>query len=76
MALRPVDAVVTVPSALCAAEWHISVQVLVLWLYAMGSAPFDPTTLASKFTRRSPLIVGEVAPMPCEVWQTEQLNPC
>ena len=67
--------VVTVPSALCAAEWHMSVHVLLPWLYAMGAAPFCPTTLASKFTSRSPVIVGEVAPIPCAVWHTEQVKP-
>ena len=53
----------------------MSVQVLVLRLYEMGAAPFGPTTLVSKFTNRSPLMVGELAPMPCAAWQTEQLKP-
>ena len=57
----------TVPSALWAVEWQVSVQVLVARLYAMGAAPFGATTLTSKFTIRSPDMVGEVAPMPWAV---------
>ena len=33
-----------------------------------------PTTLTSKFTSRSPLTLGELVPMPCAVWHTEQVT--
>jgi len=65
----------TEPLALWAVWWHISVQVLVLRLYAIGAPLFSPTTFASKFTIRSPVIFGEVAPIPWAVWHTEQVKP-
>src|ERR1019366_6316595 len=54
----------TVPSALWATAWHLSVHVLVLRLYVIGKLLFSPTTFASKFTSRSPVMLGEVAPIP------------
>ena len=44
-------------------------------LYEMGASPLGATTLASKFTRRSPEIVAEKLPMPCAVWHTEHEKP-
>jgi hypothetical protein len=36
---------------------------------------FSPTTFTSKFTSRTPVMLGEVAPIPWAVWHTEQLKP-
>jgi len=41
----------------------------------MGRPPLEATTLPSKLMSRSPLMDPLFAPMPCAVWQVEQVNP-
>src|SRR5215469_4140897 len=59
----------------CAWPWHTRAQVLAPRLYVIWFVPSGATTFRSKLTSRSPLMVPLVAPMPCAVWHTEQLNP-
>ena len=44
-------------------------------MYVTGTLPFGATTLASKFTMRSPEIVPDCPPIPCAVWHTEHEKP-
>ena len=44
--------------------WQVKLQEFVALLYAMGFVPLGATTLISKLTRRSPEMLGDIAPMP------------
>jgi len=60
---------------MCFTLWHVSVHEFVARVYEIGIPDSGATTFTSKFTSRSPLMVPLVAPIPCAVWQIEQLMP-